>query len=506
MPQIKEQEPDFGDYEFKLKPFNHQAQAIHFIRHLPAAALFAETGTGKTFCALVSTEMRIRDGLIKKALVIAPKSVLINGWYEDCKKFTDLKAIVAHKDKNIPHYCDECGKRYYNREHIEKHQTKTGHEQNMDPSIDWYNFKSTVERIHAPGYDLYMINPESARIHKDALKHAGFDLVILDESTVIKNGSSTTRNAIHEIGWSAKYRIAMTGTPITNSLEDIWGQIQFVDMSMEPTLGQFRGKYFWQHPTMHYIRNPHAWAGEAIVKKIENSCLRIKKSECLDLPDRLHKVMEAEPNSEIKRAYKKFHDDLYLKWKNDEVAADNQLVEMLRLHQIANGFVTRPDGSRVIIAKKPPKIDVLKEILESTKEKVIVWAIYKHDFWAIEHHLKDYNPAVIAGKTANVEAQVKKFKEDDSCRMMLAHPKSAKFGHTWNWAKTTVFYSYGHSLEDYWQARDRNYRIGQENKVTEIFLYSSPIERQVMQALSVGEDFSQGVMGNFGTMMNKVSM
>ena len=503
MDEIKQQTKfDFGDYKFKLEPYEHQKRALNFLRHLPAAALFAETGTGKTFVALTLAEMRKRQGISNKTLIIAPKSVLINGWYEDCKKFTDLSSIVCHHQKNIPRYCPECGLRSTKRKYAERHVEE--HPGEIDPSIDWYDYKTTKERIYAEGYDLYMINPESALIYKDDLINAKFDMVILDESTVIKNGSSSTRKAIHEIGWSSPFRVAMTGTPITNSLEDIYGQMQFVDMSFEPTLGEFRSKYFYQHPKQKFLFFPYNWSGQAIVDRINNSCLRIKKKDCLDLPDRVCLTREVEPSKDVEKAYKKFHKDLYLRWEKDEVSADNQLVEMMRLHQITNGFFTKPDGTRVVLDKHPAKCKELKEILDSTEDKVIVWAVYKHDFWAIEHHLRDYNPAVIAGKTSNVEKEVEKFKNDDTCRFMLAHPKSAKFGHTWNWAKTTVFYSYGHSLEDYWQSRDRNYRIGQGDKVTEIFLYSSIIEKAIMQSLSKGQDFAHGVMDNFGVALKKL--
>ncbi len=80
---------------------------------------------------------------------------------------------------------------------------------------------------------------------------------------------------------------------------------------------------------------------------------------------------------------------------------------------------------------------------------------------------------------------------------MIAHPKSARFGHTWTVADTTIFYTYGYSVEDYWQARDRNHRIGQDRPVNEIFLSYGGIEDVIVNSVLSKEDFSKKMMENF---------
>jgi len=495
------------DYQFKLPPYKHQQRAISFILNTPAQALFAEPGTGKTYCALVSAEMRLMQGKCEKVLVISPASVLRSGWYKDLKKFTDLKGIVVHRDK-WRWFCPECGTRKYHYDKAKKHMLKCGVEGEPDEELLWNQWDKAPEILeNATDYNVYITSIDLVHLYLNDFLLAGFDYVILDESTMIKNPAGKQAKSVIELGHDAKYRLAMTGTPITNELEDIWTQMQFVDMSFQDTIGRFRSKYYWQHPVHHYIKNPKDGAAEEVTSIIQDSVLRIKKQDCLDLPPRTRAIRQVEPSKETRRVYNDFLRDLYARHKGEEVIAFNTFTEILRLHQIINGFWTYPGEPEVhIVEKNPPKIKEVKSIIESTDRKVIIWIFYRHDARILEESLADYNPAVVNGKTKYVEGEVEKFLEDDTCRVMIAHPKSARYGHTWVVADTTVYYTFGYGVEDYWQSRDRNYRIGQEHSVHEIFLSSGGIEDKILASIMKKEDFSKSVMENFEVMIKQMKL
>lgn len=498
----------FENYNFKIEPFDHQKKAISFILHTPAQALFAEPGTGKTFCALVAAEMRLRQGLCKKVLVISPASVMRTGWYADLKKFTDLNGIVVHGDKWKWH-CPKCGTRQYRYDKAVKHADKCGvSEREIDPELIWNNWSKAPDILaNVTDYQIYITSINLVHLYLDDFLAAGFDNIILDESTMIKNPSATTSTSIRKLGHTAKYRLAMTGTPVTNELEDIWSQMQFVDMSLDSTISKFRSKYYWQHPANHFIKKPHVDAGQRIADVTRNGVLRIKKSECLDLPPRLRRIREVEPSPSIKKVYKEFYAELYALHKGEEIVAFNTFTEILRLHQIINGYWTRPGEEEVhVIDDCPPKVKEVLDIVSKAKEKVIIWTFYREDARILKRELEQYNPSVVNGKTKSVEDEVKRFLNDDSCRVMIAHPKSARFGHTWVVADTTIFYTYGYSVEDYWQARDRNHRIGQVHSVNEIFLSSGGIEGEIINAVVKNEDFSKNIMENFDPMMRRFSL
>lgn len=498
VPQIKAASDIALDLPLKCPPFKHQKRAIAFILNTPSQGLFAEPGTGKTYCALVAAETRIRLGKCKKVLVICPASICRTGWYNDLKKFTDLTGVLVQRG-NWRWNCPVCGKRANGLKQAETHKKRCGITE-VDPELAWNPHKTVAERLSVDA-DVYIASINAVAKYTKEFLAKKFDFVILDESTMIKTPSSKSAAAVLKVGWSAKYRLALTGTPITNELEDIWTQSQFIDLCLDPTITKFQERYYWNHPTIPYIRKVRDGAADEVAEIMQNSVLKISKDECLDLPPRTSIVHEVPPSAEIKKVYKEFCAELFAIHKGEEVVAFNAFTEILRLQQILNGFWTKKDSKEIhIIDPAPPKLKEVKKIVAQCKNKVIVWARYRHDFRLLQDALADYHPAVCNGEKREVD----KFMEMPECRVMIAHPKSARFGHTWNVADTTIYYTYGYSAEDYWQSRDRNYRIGQDKSVREIILSSGGIEDSILGAVQKKSDFAQEVMSNFQSAMQKL--
>lgn len=173
----------FDDYEFKIKPYEHQKVAMSFARQLPRCALFMETGTGKTMTSLNVAEMRIKAGIVKKVLVIAPASVLKTGWYADLKKFTNMTGVILHPQKNFSCVCPVCFRRFLKKSTHAKHEHKFPFPEEME----WRKHKTFEERLYNIDADVYITSHQLARINKKHLINKGFDMVILDESTILKN-------------------------------------------------------------------------------------------------------------------------------------------------------------------------------------------------------------------------------------------------------------------------------------------------------------------------------
>jgi SNF2 family DNA or RNA helicase len=513
--------------KFKLDMFDHQKRALAFSLSLPSSALFLETGTGKTFVALANIETRIKAGQIKSALIIAPQSILQTGWLADCHKFTSLRPIIVHPSYDkTPWVCPFCRKSFYrlSKAHAQEHYDElndirelVGDRRRTKSETDdlyrfvetpnefrWNELRTLEDKVSASGFDVWITSPEYLGLNLEAFMAKKWDMVVLDEATVIKNHSAARTKAIHKIAWRTRYRLALTGSPVTNSLQDMWSIMYFVDQSLGGNYREFREKYFFQpsakfHP---YFWVPNDGSEEEIVEATANRCLRITKAECLDLPPRTEVIRNVSMSVEGRRHYKSLHEEMFtILDDGSEVTTKMKQVQLRKLHQVSNGFLIENlesgDKNLHIIDQVPPKVREIQSIMDelSRNQKVVIWAVYRQDYAFLLDGLKRYHPVYINGATnsSHIPRIVETFRDDPTCRIMIAHPQSCKFGHTWTWANTCIYYTWDHSVESFLQSRDRIYRIGQENPVTEVFLVASKLEQEILSALRKKSDFSREV-------------
>lgn len=484
--------------KFPVKPYQHQLRAIRFILSMPACALFAEPGTGKTFCALKSIEWRTRNGRCSKTLVVAPASTLRASWYDDMRKFTDLKGRIISNDVMWWWQHPRTGKLYRSMKSAQASCKKKYNDPQPDSELLWNDVKDVRAQLKTD-YEVMIMSPEIAMRYADDILEAGFDFVVMDESTMIKSHSSKTFKAIYEIGMRATYRLALTGTPITNTVEDIWSQMQFVDNSLDYTIGDFREKYMKPHPAIDFVWLNKPGCEEEVVERIKNRCMWIKKQDCLDLPDRMTLIRNVRPSGAGEKYTNQMMREggiVFADGKN--VVCDNPLTIAVKLRQIANGYVKlgiEDDGEIVEIDKHSPKLDELS-LIASQHDKLIIWCVGTKEIDDVVKHLGGKSKvAVIDGRTRSVDAELSDFKNKK--KFMVAHPASARFGLTMTWCNAAVFYSYNHNLESYLQARDRIYRIGQNRKVTEYILMCGKVEELIWKSLDKKMDFTKLVMEAF---------
>ena len=508
-----------------MEPFEHQRRALAFTLALRRSALFAETGTGKTFVALNNIEIRIKRGRIRRALVIAPSSILKVGWFDDAVKFSSCSTVIVHKDQGkLFSKCAICGKgmRQITKKHLRTHGIKDREQYFKDyglPLGERWRRRKTIAEMLKPGFDIYITNPETIALNLEAFKKERFDMVVLDESTMIKNATAKRTTAIISVGDMAKYTLALTGTPRGNHLYDLWAQMRFVDGCLGTSYPKFLKKYFYQPSPQEWpmMWVPRSSSESKVQDLIERRVLTIKKDDCLDLPERSEVIKRVPMSPSCSKHYESLVEDGFtiikeseeaIEWleerrteensdeidmriKSHEITPSTMRAQMLKLIQVSGGFCIDDDGTHVSITRSPQKLDVLKSIVSSTDEKVVVWAYFREDFSRLEEAFGD-NCVTLNGATnsSSIPALVDRFKDPEGAQVMLAHPQSAKFGHTWTWATLCVYYSFMDTIEDYMQSRDRIYRIGQTRKVTEYAILGSPVEEAIWGKLKSGADMS----------------
>ena len=205
-------------YKFKTEPYEHQKDALKKCWNKEAFAIFAEMGTGKTKIALDNACILYNKGKIDRLLVVAPKGTYMN-WV----------------DQEIPTHIPD----YIEREVLA-----------WKPSNS-EKYKAELRKFREFDYKLkiFVMNVEALSTVK-GLKQAGLFLIgksmmIVDESTTIKNPQAKRTKNILALAKESKYRRILTGSPVTQSPMDLWAQMDFLDPEI---LGQssfyaFRTKY-----------------------------------------------------------------------------------------------------------------------------------------------------------------------------------------------------------------------------------------------------------------------
>jgi len=149
------------------------------------------------------------------------------------------------------------------------------------------------------------------------------------------------------------------------------------------------------------------------------------------------------------------------------------------------------------------RLDAVKDILEETTGKVILWSRFRYDIQQLTNMLiKEYGEECVAsyyGDTPDDERQeiVTKFQDPDSrLRFFIGNPATAGYGLTLTEANTVIYYANDFNLETRIQSEDRCHRIGQKNPVTYIDLITdNTIDERIVQALRNKIDLGAKVLG-----------
>lgn len=317
------------------------------------------------------------------------------------------------------------------------------------------------------------------------------EFIIFDESHRLKDiGAKRTKLAekLANPRWStsdclrrqAPYKLILTGSPVLNSLMDLYSQFRILDGGetfgyddyrtgrREPLSFQgFRSTYFFDHnagmPRNKYFPK---WelkrdSLEKISQLIAKKSVRITRAECLDLPPCEQVMVEVELSAEQKKLYGEMKKDFITWFKSQPVTAKLALTKSMRLLQITSGFVKTEEGKELYLHDNP-KQTALRELLAdlAPSGKCLVWSVFKENYRQIREvcdalklpYVEVHGEISAKGQDENVKA----FQEDEKIKVFIGHPESGGEGINLVQAPYNIFYSRSHSLKHSIQASARN--------------------------------------------------
>ena len=328
--------------------------------------------------------------------------------------------------------------------------------------------KRLIEEIE--NYDLvitsYDLLKRDIELYKE--KNYTFKYIIADEAQYLKNSNTKNAKAIKEI--KAETRYALTGTPIENSLAELWSIFDFIMPGYLFTYRKFKNIY--ETPI---VKEEDEQAMAKLKMLIEPFVLRRNKKEVLtELPEKTVTVLSNEMNEEQQNLYL-----TYLARAKQEIAEkveidgfENSQMQILaaltRLRQICCHPSLFVEGYNAGSSKLEQCIEIIEEAINGG-HKILLFSGYTSMFEIIEKELKKRNIKYFkltgATKVDERMKMVDEFNENSNIKLFLISLKAGGTGLNLTGADMVIHYDPWWNISTENQATDRAYRIGQKNNV-----------------------------------------
>ena len=451
-------------YPYKTEPYEHQRNALSESAEKTEWAYFMEMGTGKTKVTIDNIAYLYLQRKINTVLIIAPKSVYTN-WQSEIE--THMPDVLKYK--------------------IFKW--------NIDKPKDYFKLTESKD------LKIFLINVEALSTKRgyqacvDYLLKNKLNVVALDESTTIKNRSAKRTKNILALSKVSHIKRILTGSPITKSPLDLFTQCAFLSpelLGFQSYLA-FRNRYAEMTDipvgSGRFISIPKYYKKlDELEEKMKTFATRIRKDQCLDLKPKVRSKRYIELEGDGKKIYERLKNHALAIFEDSTISFSNKLTEIIKLHQVCNGFTKNDEGEIMQLHKS--KLNALEDIIQETDGKIIIWANYLYNVheikdFLIEKYGKDSTVSIYGDvDVVDRQAAVKRIQEDEHTRFLVANPTTGGFGLTLTACNTVIYFSNNYNLEVRMQSEDRAHRLGQKGTVVYIDIVArGTLDEAIMKSL-----------------------
>lgn len=411
-------------YTGNLPLYDFQRKGAAFLKNMPAALLGDVPGLGKTIQVLAATEEDSHVLFFTMNSLKFTTAEEITKWFPGMEK----EVLVIDGDKRLR----------------EEQWTL------------WAKKKK------------YVIANYETLIHDfDFISLHGWETIVCDEATRISNPSAKTTLNLKKL--KSKKRIAMTGTPISNTPDDLWSIVDWLVPKYLGTFYQFREKYCVVESDWGRVVGYKNL--DLLKQKIDRFMLRRIKEEVLkDMPPKTIENIVfplSESESKLYSAIRKQIVEEVSGLSNLDTRTLNIIpVKMLRLKQCTG----HPELVHSLDVKEATKLQVLKEMIEgivASGDKAIIFTQFAEMLHILSRELKDYNPILIYGDIDS-EERMKSVKEfnDSPYRHVIVMTEAGAYGLNMQSASYVFHYDAPWSIAKLEQRENRAHRIGSKKPVT----------------------------------------
>ena len=407
--------------------YSHQVDTTNFVIENPRCLITSDPGTGKTRAVL---DAHVTLG--GRTLVLAPLSILEAAWVEDILKFQPSIIYGVAYAKN---------------------REKIFNDTNLDMVI------TNFEAVNFLQKNLHLVK--------------SFDTLIIDEFTAFKNRQAKRSKNLKEIIPYFTNRVAMSGTPNTNSILDLWHPVYLVDDGER--LGQRFYAFRNQVCTPRFNGFANEWIDkpgieEVVADRLKDITIRHALEECIDLPDNIVRTVYTSLSPKVMAMYKTLAEESVLYTQQGTINAVNAGARVKKLLQLVSGGVY--DEEQNVQYFHQERYDLVMDLVDVRKHSLVAFN-WKHERDAlikiaekkkISYELID--GSVPAEKRKDIVARF----QAGQIQVLFAHPQSAGHGLTLTKATTCIWCSPTYNAEHFQQFNRRIHRSGQTKKTETILI------------------------------------
>lgn len=442
------------DFEFKTKPFAHQIDGVRFGLNKKKFLLCDDQGLGKTKQIIDFVGCLEKTDTINKVLIVCGVNSLKYNWQSEIGIHSDEKGWVLGT-----RFRKTTGKAY-------EGSTKAKLE-DLDNLPDCRYIITNIETLRAGAEKTSKTKyhfPIAEKL-QELCKNGTISVIAFDECHKSKEPTSLQSRAM--INVTAKYMVAMSGTPLMNNPLDLYFPMKWLG---------YENHSFYQFK-QHYC-TLGGWGGSQVVgyKNLEEIrammdqiMLRRLKTEVLDLPEKIRKIEYVDMTSKQSQIYKEVYNGVMSELQKIKFS-NNPLSMMIRLRQ-ATGWTGILSNTVQESAKMERMIELVHEIVASG-QKAIIFSNWESMTEVAREKLKSYNPAYITGATKADERmkEVERFQNDVNCKVIIGTIGAMGTGLTLTAAQNVIFLDSPWNMALKAQAEDRAHRIGTKGTVNIITL------------------------------------
>lgn len=521
----------------KTRPFSHQLECFDRFKDSSYAAILGDMGTGKTKMAIDIMAYKHKKGLHNRLVIIAP--VIVGPqWVKE----------------QLP---EHCGVPY------EAHSYKSGNLVRDKRAMNYFlaNCRNNDElMVLTINYEAFVRNKGTDLVKRFVSTSDKPPAFIIDEASRIKNPEAKSVINIMRLRlmYPGSWRCVMTGTPAAKSPVDMWSIFNFLkaeymgcsylafqhfhEIKIDRTI-QIKQKLhtirtnidpYMQRAIKAAIRREAFKPNETLSPKqrvcrkfgltpedydlvnnsedfvrfknvdklkryIAKDSFSISKDDCLDLPEKIYKVIQFEMNADQKKLIRQLAESAAAEHDGEYLTISTKALLGMRILQICGGNMavhTDKDGEydTVPISGPNPKLQyILNDMEEAGDQQAIVWASFKAEIALLTKELgKKFSVRGMSGETPKKDRPqiVEDFKNGEA-QILVAHPAVGGYGMNFQMAGIQYWYSRDYRTASRMQAEDRSHRIGTtRSPIYKDLLYNSGFEKKVLDVLKEGADMN----------------